>query len=347
MRLLRIVSLLAAFLLPNSFLAVAFGQAELPHVLVLATGGTIAGEQRDPGTQEGYEIRRPVSEVVASVPEAKKYASIETEQFSNIPSPNILPQHWLQMAKRINDLFHERADLAGIVVTHGTARLDETAFFLNLAVHSERPVVIVGAQRPPTGISPDGALNLLAAIRVAASKDSRGKGALVVMDERILAARDAQKFYARSGGFDAGEMGMLGIVASHGVEFFYEPTRRHTESSEFDLKGVAELPSVDIHYSYAGAEGGEVLAGVQGIVVATTGFAPAERTYYDALQRKGVIVVATFPSGEQVASPAQPREESGPIPVERLTPLHARILLMLALTRTKDPREIQRIFSEY
>ena len=110
-------------------------------------------------------------------------------------------------------MFRERSDLAGIVITHGTARLDETAFFLNLVVKSDRPVVLVGAQRPPTGISPDGALNLLAAIRVAASPSARGKGAMIVMDERILSARDAEKLYARSGGFDAGEMGMLGVVA--------------------------------------------------------------------------------------------------------------------------------------
>src|SRR5262245_37481808 len=143
----------------------ASAQAELPRVLVLATGGTIAGEQKDPGTQEGYEIRRSISELIASVPEAKKYARVEGEQFSNIPSPNITPAQWLQLAKRINNVFRERADLAGIVVTHGTSRLDETAFFLNLTVKYDRPVVLVGAQRPPTGISPDGALNLLAGIR--------------------------------------------------------------------------------------------------------------------------------------------------------------------------------------
>src|SRR5205085_3806154 len=133
-------------------------------------------------------------------------------------------------------------DLAGIVITHGTARLDETAFFLNLAVKYDRPVVLVGAQRPPTGISPDGPLNLLAAIRVAAAPESRGKGALVVMDERILSARDAEKLYARSGGFDAGEMGMLCVVATPGVEYFYAPARRHTYRSEFDVSAVTELP---------------------------------------------------------------------------------------------------------
>lgn len=323
--------------------------SELPRVLVIATGGTIAGEQRDPGTLEGYEIRLPIGEIISAVPEAKKYARIETEQFSNIPSTNISPAQWLQLARRINNLFHARPDLAGIVVTHGTARLDETGFFLHLAVKSDRPVVLVGAQRPPTGISPDGALNLLAGIRVAASPEARGKGALLVMDERILSARDAEKLYARSGGFDAREMGWLGIVAAHGVEFFYAPARRHTASSEFDLAAVSELPAVDIRYSYAGAGGGGIDEHLKGIVVATTGFTPAERTFYEGLQKKGIVVATTFPSGENVGSPAAPNDKdpTNVVAVERLTPLHARILLMLALTKTNDPKEIQRIFSEY
>jgi L-asparaginase len=325
----------------------ALAQTELPHILVLATGGTIAGEQREPGTQEGYEIRRNVSEVVASVPEIRKYARVETEQFSNLPSPNITPSQWLALGKRINALFRERADLSGIVVTHGTSRLEETAFFLHLVVKSDKPVVVVGAQRPPTGISPDGPLNLLAGIRVAASRESVGKGVLVVMDERILSARDTQKLFARSGGFDVGEMGTLGIVAPHGVEYFYQPTRRHTSKSEFDISALEEFPHVDIHYSYSGSTGVGVLEGVKGIVVATTGFTPTERMYYDELQKKGIVVAATFPSGEQVGSPPAPRDPSTTIAVERLTPLHARILLMLALSKTTDLREIQRIFNEY
>jgi len=325
----------------------ASAQSDLPRVLVLATGGTIAGEQKDPGTQEGYEIRRPIAEVLASVPEAKKYARIESEQFTNIPSTNITPAQWLQLAHRITKAFRERHDLAGIVITHGTARLDETAFFLNLAVKSDRPIVLVGAQRPPTGISPDGPLNLLAAIRVAASPDSRGKGTLIVMDERILSARDAEKLYARSGGFDVGEMGMLGVVAAHGVEFFYSPTRRHTISSEFDVNSLQDLPRVDIHYSYAGSDGAGVDEKTKGVVVATTGLTPAERVYYESLQRRGILVAVTFPSGENLASPSTPKESSVGIAVERLSPLHARILLMLALTKTSDPAEIQRMFSEY
>jgi L-asparaginase len=322
-----------------------FATAEdLPRVLVMATGGTIAGEQREPGTLEGYEIRRNVSELVAAVPEIRKYARVDTEQFSNIPSPNMAPSQWLQLGRRINMVFREQPELAGIVVTHGTARLEETAFFLHLAVKVDRPVVVVGAQRPPTGISPDGALNLLSAIRVAASPEARGKGALVVMDEKILSARDAEKYYARNGGFGGGEMGMIGVVGADGPAFFYTPSRRHTFQAEFDVNSIRELPQVDIHYSYAGSAGADVAEDVQGVVVATTGFTPAERSYYENLRRRGVVVASTFPSGED-AAPA--KEGAATVAVERLSPVHARILLMLALTKTRDPKVIQRIFNEY
>jgi len=321
-------------------------QSDLPHVLVLATGGTIAGEQGEPGTLGGYEIRKPIAEIVGGVPEIKRYAQVETEQFSNIPSAMMTPEQWLMLARRINTAFEKHPELAGVVVTHGTDRLEETAFFLHLTVRSDKPVVLVGAQRPPTGISPDGPINLLAAVRVAAAHDSRGKGALVVMDDRIISARDAQKLYARSGGFAAPEMGVIGVVARHGVEYFYSPARRHSVNSEFDIRDLMTLPRVDIQYSYAGAEGGTKTE-AKGIIVATTGLSEVERASYEGLQRKGVVIATTFPSGDQVASPNANRETLPLIAVKRMLPTHARILMMLALTRTQDPREIQRIFDQY
>jgi L-asparaginase/Glu-tRNA(Gln) amidotransferase subunit D len=163
------------------------------------------------------------------------------------------------------------------------------------------------------------------------------------MDERILSARDAEKYDTRSGGFGAAEMGMLGVVAPNGVEFFYSPTRRNASTSEFDPDSIMELPQVDIHYSFAGSGGANVEKTVKGVVVATTGFTPPERNFYESLQRRGVVIATTFPSGQNIAA----REASGVIAVERLSPVHARILLMLALTKTHDTTEIQRIFSEY
>lgn len=319
----------------------------LPRVMVIGTGGTIAGEQAAPGTLSGYEIKRGVNEIVASIPVVEQYAQVETEQFANIPSPTITPEDWLRLANRINQLFAQRSDLAGVVITHGTARLEETAFFLHLTVRSDRPVVLAAAQRPATGISPDGPLNLLSAIRVAGSPKARGKGVMVVMDDRILSARDVKKMYARSGGFDGGEMGMLGIVGSRAVEFYYAPAKKHTYQSDFDVSSLSSLPRVGITYSFAGANG-VADPNDAGIVVVTTGFTPEEEEYYRRQRERGVIVAATFPSGEQVSQGRDSDDGGNPgIAVQHLFPTKARILLMLALTRTRSPGEIQRFFDSY
>ncbi len=320
---------------------------ELPRVLVVATGGTIAGHQDEPGTLGRYEITKTAEDIVALVPALARYAIVETEQFSNIRSPSIMPEHWLALAKRLNQLFATRPGLSGIVVTHGTDRLEETAFFLHLSVRSEKPVVIVGAQRPPTGISADGPLNLLSAVRVAADPEAVGKGVMVVMDERILSARNAAKTYPRSGGFSGIEMGMLGVVATGGVEFFYAPVRAHTARSEFDVSTLSTLPRVGISYSYAGSRG---LADPQarGLVVAATSLTPDERQFFQDLSDGGVVVAVTYPTGSHVAS-AQPASPDAPrlVAVKHLNPLKARILLILALTETKDPAAVQAIFDRY
>jgi L-asparaginase type II len=331
----------------------------LPKVHVIATGGTIAGEQFEPGTLGRYDPKKTVNEILASVPLVGRYADISSEQFSNVPSPAITPAHWLNLVKRINVLFDERPDLAGIVVTHGTSRLEESAFFLHLTVRSDRPVVVVGAQRPPTGISPDGPVNLLSAIRVAGAFDSRGKGALVVMDDRIISAREAIKVFPRSGGFEGAEMGVLGTVSQESVEFFYQPTRRHTRDTEFDVSDLRELPRVGISYSYAGAPGVADLD-ASAVVVATSGMTDDEIRYFQALRRRGVFVAVAFPTGMSdrfASSELRVRANETAdgsataltplLAARHLTPNKARILLMLALTRTRDGAAIQRIFDSY
>lgn len=354
---------------PLPVLAAQTPASPLPKVRVVATGGTIAGEQAQPGTLGPYRAgAKSVNDIVASVPEVARFADVETEQFSNVASPAIMPDHWLGLAKRINQLFQERPDLAGVVVTHGTDRLEETAFFLYLTIKSDKPVVVVGSQRPATGISPDGPINLLSAVRVAAAAPSRGMGVMVVMDDRILSAREARKIYPRSGGFSTGEMGMLGVVAGHGVEFFFAPVRKHGAQTDFDVTRIEKLPRVELTFSYPGGEGYRPAEGTMGLVLATTGMAPGERPHYDQLRRDGVILVTVFPSGDHVASPARgegPPQPGGapqpaaannqpqrpPIPpavvAQHMLPAKARILLMLALTLTQDPREIQRLYNEY
>ena len=346
-----------------------------PKVLVIATGGTIAGVQNAPGTLGAYRAGTLTAEqITASVPELARYARVETEQFSNVASTLVTPEMWVKLAKRINVVL-QRGDLAGVVVTHGTDRLEETAFFLYLTVRSSKPVVVVGAQRPATGISPDGPINLLSAVRTAASPKAVQKGVMVVMDDRILSARESRKLYQRTGGFSTGDMGMLGVVASQGPEFFFAPVRRFGERSEFDLDGVDTLPKVELTMSYPGGTGQTFTTNPKGVVVATTGMTAAENATYRALRQTGVVVVTSFTSGENVNGggggdgPPPParvdttaqrdpasrdsvaRPAAAPVPpgvtALHLTATKARILLMVALTKTKDPREIQRIFNEY
>ena len=343
--------------------------APRPKVLVIATGGTIAGVQDAPGTLGAYRAGTLTAEqILASVPGVSAVAQVETEQFSNVASALITPDQWVALARRIDGVLRTRPDLAGVVVTHGTDRLEETAFFLYLTVRSEKPVVLVGAQRPATGISADGPINLLAAVRTAAAPQAVGKGVLVVMDDRIISAREVRKHYQRVGGFDGGDMGMLGVVTRTGPEFFYAPVRRRGPRSEFDLAGVTTLPDVDLVFAYPGSTGRTYSSPPAGIVVSVTGFTCAESVTYQRLTRAGVVVVDAFPSGDNVAV-ADPTDSSQTrfhvqcpevdsafvfgapwlpmIGVQRLTPQKARILLMLALTRTRDPHDIQRFFDTY
>ena len=344
--------------------------AARPKVLVIATGGTIAGVQDAPGTLGNYRAGTLTAEqIIASVPELSRYATVEAEQFSNVPSPAITPEQWVALSKRIDQVLSGRKDLAGVVVTHGTDRLEETSFFLYLTVHSDKPVVVVGAQRPATGISPDGPINLLSAVRVAASPQAVGKGVMVVLDDRILSAREVRKQYQRTGGFTTGDMGMLGAVGGDGPEFFFSPVRRHGSSSEFDLSHIETLPRVELAFSYPGGTGPHFDPQPAGVVVATTGFTRDESVAYRTLRTAGVVVVTAFPSGDNVSSTrsfAPARSDTATPPVtaddslraseraapptvaaQHITPQKARILLMLALTRTRDPREIQRYFLEY
>jgi len=345
------------------------GAVELSKVLVIATGGTIAGEQKDPTDPALYRAGSLSAEqILASVPELKRYASIESEQFSNVGSSLITPTRWIALSRRIEQVLKERDDIAGGVVTHGTDRLEEAAFFLYLTVRSDKPVVLVGAQRPASGNSPDGPQNLIDGVRTATSPDAVGKGVMVVMDGRILSAREVRKVYQRVGGFTTGDMGMLGVMGHDGAEFFFAPSRPHGSRSEFELDGIESLPDVDLLFSYPGGRGPRHEQRVAGIVVNNTGFTCEEVLAYLKLARSGTAVVSAFPTGDNVARNWPPEHAVPehiievcpnfdntawegrwipPIMAPHLTPQKARILLMLALTRTGDADAIRQIFKRY
>src|ERR1041385_3439289 len=242
----------AAIVVVSVTLAQAPPKPELPLVWVLSTGGTIAGQGSSSTDLSNYESGTLRGEdLVKAVPEIQKLANVKVEQIVNVNSSDVTIANWLTLANRINTIFGSDPKVAGIVVTHGTNTLEETAFFLNLTVKYDRPVVVVGAMRPATAISADGPLNLLNAIRTASSPEARGKGVLVVMNEEINGARDVTKTNTfRVETFRAPELGYLGYIDDDKITFYRTSTRRHTVNSEFDVRGLTALPKVDIVYSY-------------------------------------------------------------------------------------------------
>jgi L-asparaginase len=326
--------------------AAAAAQAtSLPRVRLIATGGTISN--RDEG-------RLTAEELVKSVPGVERYVRPEFEQFANLPSASLSLDQWLELARRINTLFKDDADLSGVVVTSGTDTLEETAYFLHLTVRSDKPVVVVGSMRNPSTPGYEGIANLLDAYRVAADPASRGKGVLVVLNDEINSAREVTKTDARRlETFQTRGYGVLGVVDPDRVAYYRTVVRRHTKESEFDLTSVQALPRVDIALVYQGASGDVIKAmvdqGARGIVVASAGAGAFSGTQEEGVEyaiQKHVFVVTTTRTGSGRIAPS-PDAGSFRVEGEDLAPVKARILLMLALTRTKDPAEIQRMFAEY
>jgi L-asparaginase len=331
----------------------------VPHVHMVATGGTISN--RDGG-------RLSAEDLAKSMPGVERYARLTYEQFSNIASTQLTLEQWLRLARRVNDLFANDQQLAGIVVTSGTDTLEETAFFLHLTVRDSRPVVVVGAMRNPSTLGYEGAANLLQGIRVAADAAARDKGVLVVLNDEINSARDVTKTDAlRLQTFQSRTHGLLGVVDRDRVAFYRQILQRHTARSEFNIESVKELPRVDVILVYQGAAGdlikAAVDAGAKGIVIAGAGAGGTSGTQSDGVDyaaQKGVfVVIGTRAGSGRIApqrgdgpfgaqpSPAQQRRRQFTVAAEDHTPLKARVLLMLALTTTSDRSEIQRMFSEY
>src|SRR5688572_23180163 len=270
-------TLLAAVLAPFGWIHESEAQApkQLPTVVVLSTGGTIAGKGGATTALSEYKSGSILGEeLVSAVPEIRQFANVRVEQVVNVGSPNLTLANWLTIANRINAIFAGEPGVAGIVITHGTNTLEETAYFLNLTVKHDRPVVLVGSQRPATAISADGPLNLLSAIRAAGAPVSRGKGVLVVMNDEINGARDVTKSNTyRVEAFRSGELGFLGYVDPDQVVFYRMSTKRHTAQSEFDVAGLTDFPRVDIVYSYIEPDTSVIkaLQGARGIIFAGTG----------------------------------------------------------------------------
>ena len=327
-------------------------------IAFIGTGGTlssIGADALDILDYGRHERRLDAPAIVAAVPELAEVAEVRPVAFRAVDSTAIGPSVWHELALLCTELAAEDPDLAGIVIGHGTATLEETAFALNLTLKLAIPVVIVGSQRPLSGLSSDAPANLLGAVRVAADPASRGRGVLVVLNDEIQAARDVAKTStARLQTFRTPDYGILGQVDGPDVLYYRRAERRHMPDTEFVVADLAALPRVDIATSYAGADGTAVrafvAAGAQGLVQAA--FAPGMATAaeFAALTEAvaaGVVVVLATRVGSGVAIDGEKLRKGGVLTADNLSPWKARILLALALTHTSDPDEIRRIFATY
>lgn len=336
-------------------------QSKLPNVVLMSMGGTIAsrGDMRLNITNYGGKDypRVDPEHWYKDLPELAGIANITLEDQrapQDRPSGSETHEDFARVAKRLNELAAD-PKVDGIVVTHGTNTMAETAYYMNLTVKSDKPIVFVGAQRPWTGLSGDGPRNLYDAVRVAASKEARGKGVLHCMNQFINTARDVDKASAyRVNTFQGVDVGAIGFADPDKVVFYREPLRRHTSTSEFAGKDFPSLPSVEVTYAYRDAPAylidSMVEHGVKGIIVEGTGAGSPTARQTDALKRaqaKGIVVVATARTQGGRVQDTPRRREANIVPGDNLVPEKARILLQLALTKTSDLAEIKRIFDEY
>jgi L-asparaginase len=329
-----------------------------PKVAFIGTGGTIASVGTGPLDLQNYGATGKVmhaDEIIARFPETALVADVLPVSYRNVPSTAIDFSDWKALVLLCEKLASEDPDLAGIVIGHGTATLEETAYFLHLTLKIDLPVVLVGAQRPSSALSTDAGLNLVNAIRVAASPEARGMGMLVVVNDEIQAARKVTKTSTlRLQTFRSRDFGVLGHADGDAIAFYRRPIRRCYPDTEFDIRGLDAVPRVDIAYAYAGGDGTAVRAftatGAKGIVSA--GFAPgfAPPGEFEALKEavaQGIVVVQCTRAGSGRTFRGSRLANAGFLIADNLIPQKARILLSLALTVTSDQEQIARMFRTY
>ena len=319
----------------------------LPRVHVVATGGTISNTEGDRLTGE---------ELVAGLPGVEEVARITVEQFSNVASGAITLEQWLELSRRIDGLFMEDPELAGVVITHGTDTMEETAYFLDLTLADCRPVIVTGSMRPASAPGTDGPANLLASIRVAASEGAGRLGSVVLMNDEIFPGREVTKIHtSRTHAFVAPAVGGLGVVDPDAVVLHRAPAHRMCGTPAFPVSHLEGLPRVDVVYTALGSDGAlvraAVEAGAKGIVMASVGrggVTPGQGEAVDQALERGVVVVRSSRTGAGRVPVDRGSQEARPtLGAGDLNPQKARILLMLALTRTDDPDELREIFRRH
>lgn len=324
------------------------------NIFILATGGTIAGIDDSKIKTTSYTSGVLSVETLVDTAEIMNVANIKTEQIANIDSADMSDDIWLTLAKKINIVLNDSID--GVVVTHGTDTMEETAFFLHLTIASNKPVVLVGAMRPSSAMSADGPKNLYNAVALATSLKASGKGVMIAMNDKIQSARWASKMHtSNTDSFHSPNQGDMGYMLDGDIFLHSHTSRPHTTASIFRVDKLKTLPKVDILYSYSNdgsAVAAEALfnAGAKGIVVAGSGAGNIHKNHRDKLKeltQKGLIVVQSSRTGAGIVKVNEKDNELGFIGAGDLNPQKARVLLMLALTKTQDPLEIAKIFRTY
>ena len=332
-------------------------QTKLANVVVLATGGTIAGAGASAANSATYQAAKVgIEQLIAGIPELSKLANVRGEQVMQIASESITNDNLLQLGRRVSELADSK-DVDGIVITHGTDTLEETAYFLNLVEKTDKPIIVVGSMRPGTAMSADGMLNLYNAVAVASSKEARGKGVLVTMNDEIQSGRDVSKMINIKTEAFKSAWGPLGMVVEGKSYWFRLPAKRHTMDSEFDIKDIKSLPDVEIAYSYGNvsdtAYKALAQAGAKAIIHAGTGNGSVSSRVVPSLQalrKDGVQIIRSShvnAGGFVLRNAEQPDDKYDWVVAHDLNPQKARILAMVALTKTHDSKELQRMFWEY
>jgi L-asparaginase len=346
------LALLAAVLSVSAHSALA----AKPKIKVLATGGTIAGAQASQ-SEYGYKSGSfNVQDLINAVPQMKDLADITGEQIVNIGSQDMNDEVWLKLANRVNEVLAAK-DTDGVVITHGTDTAEETGYFLDLVVKSDKPVVLVGSMRPATAISADGPMNLYNAMAVASDPAARGRGVLVVLNDMIHAAREITKTNTSSlETFVSENRGPAGLVNTGKITWFEVPYGRRGAKSEFTIKGLTTLPRVDIIYAHANMSpdliDAAIKSGARGLVIAGVGDGNMTQKALDtcaAAAKNGVVIVRSsrLPSGLTYRNNEVNDDKYGFVASLELNPPKARVLLQQALLKTTDAKDIQRMFREY
>ncbi|EJL08750.1 asparaginase [Pseudomonas chlororaphis] len=332
-------------------------QQKLANVVVLATGGTIAGAGASAANSATYQAAKVgIEQLIAGIPELSQVANVRGEQVMQIASESITNENLLQLGRRVAELADSK-DVDGIVITHGTDTLEETAYFLNLVEKTDKPIVVVGSMRPGTAMSADGMLNLYNAVAVAGSKEAHGKGVLVTMNDEIQSGRDVSKMINIKTEAFKSPWGPLGMVVEGKSYWFRLPAKRHTLDSEFDIKTIKSLPDVEIAYGYGNVSDTAYKAlaqsGAKAIIHAGTGNGSVSSRVVPTLQelrKNGVQIIRSShvnAGGFVLRNAEQPDDKYDWVVANDLNPQKARILAMVALTKTQDSKELQRMFWEY